>query len=110
MSQVNFRLSEEDMMIIKELADEAGLSVAEYSKRIVKENIAPIRLELAFKLLKEGKIHKKKAWMLSGLNYSEFMIEWTKRDAEDIVPDNAEEKGLQFVLSLELKKNRRDVS
>ena len=42
MSQVNFRLSEEDMTIIKALAEEAGLSVTEYSKRIVKEKISSL--------------------------------------------------------------------
>ncbi len=110
MSQVNFRLSEEDMTIIKALAEEPGLSVTEYSKRIVKEKIAPLRVELAFRLLKEGKIHKKKAWLFSGLTYSEFMIEWTKREAAEIIPENAEEKGLNLLLSLELKKNRRDLS
>jgi uncharacterized protein (DUF1778 family) len=109
MSQVNFRLSEEEFNIIKNLAENAGLSVAEYSKRIIKEKISPIRVEIAFKLLAQGKIHKKKAWLLSGLSYSEFMIEWSKRNAEDILPDQAEEKGLQLALSLELKKYRKDI-
>jgi uncharacterized protein (DUF1778 family) len=107
MTQVNFRLSEEEMFIIKNLAEEAGVSIAEFSKRIVKEKLSPVRVDLAFKLLAQGKIHKKKAWILSGLTYSEFMIEWAKRDAQDIIPDASEEKGLELSLTMELKKFRK---
>jgi predicted HTH domain antitoxin len=104
MPQVNFRLSKDENEIIEYLSAEAGISVAEYSKRIVKERLLDKRLDLAFKLLAEGKIHKKHAWELTGLSYAEFMIEWTKRGAEDIIIGHAEQKGLDLALALEVSK------
>lgn len=107
MSQVNFRLNSDENEILKELAAETGISVAEYSKRLLKENISSKRINIAFKRLAQGKIHKKRAWILSGLTYNEFMIEWAKRGAEDIIPDEIEEKGVEFALNLDTHKYRK---
>jgi hypothetical protein len=107
MKQINFRLQDEESNALQILAEESGMTMAEFAKRKILQDIKPLRVELAFKYLGEGKIGKKKAWFLSGLNYYEFMNEWTKRNAEEMIDDKLEEKGLQVALELDDKELRK---
>jgi hypothetical protein len=67
------------------------------------------KIDLAFQLLKEGKISRKKAWFISGLDYNEFMLEWTKLGAEEtILSDEAIQKGFDLAMRIDLKKYLRD--
>ncbi|NMC04666.1 MAG: ribbon-helix-helix protein, CopG family [Candidatus Lokiarchaeota archaeon] len=104
MAQVNFRVSDDEKAVLDALAKHRGVSVAELAKQAVMQDISRERVNLAFQLLKEGKIARKKAWFLSGLDYHEFMLEWTRRGAEEVIPDEAIEKGFEIARNLDLDR------
>jgi len=103
MEQINFRVSEDEKQVLKVLAEIKGVSITEFVKKIVLKEISPIRVDLAFQLLAEGKLSRKRAWLLSGLTYHEFMLEWEKRHAEEIIPEAIRAKELEIALSIDLK-------
>ncbi len=93
MAQVNFRIDHSLKLIIDEIAKEKGTSVAQIAKSALLNEIEPIRIDIAFRLVKEGKIGRKKAWQISGLDYPGFLKEWSKRKAhENIVGDHIDEE------------------
>ena len=104
MEQINFRVSEDEKQVLKALADLKGISVTEFVKQVVLKEIGPIRVELAFQLLTAGKITRKRAWLLSGLTYHEFMLEWENRHAEEIIPEAIREKELKDALTIDFKR------
>jgi hypothetical protein len=108
MAQVNFRVNEDEKTVLDALAKHRGVSVAELAKQAVLKDISKSRVDLAFELLNAGKAGKKRAWFISGLEYHEFMIEWTKRGAEEQIPDEAERKGFDLAMSIDLHKFLRD--
>jgi uncharacterized protein (DUF1778 family) len=87
MDQINFRIDSEDGEIAKLLAESTGTTLADIARRAFLKEIRPKRVDLAFKILAEGKIGFKRAWKISGLEYREFLLEWAKRDAKEIIPD-----------------------
>lgn len=103
MGQINFRISDDEKMILKLIAQMRGLTMTELVKHNVFDTISQDRVDLAFKLLDEGKIGRKKAWKISGLNGQEFLKEWTRRDAEEKIPDELAEKTLNIALILNSK-------
>ena len=104
MEQINIRIKKEEKQIIKELAAIDGMSVAEFSRRAVLSKISKNRVDLAFRLLKEGKIGRKRAWTLSGLSNMEFLAEWTKRGAEEMTTEELIDQELDIMKSLDIKK------
>jgi len=108
MEQINFRLLKDEKEILSTIARSRGVSVAEFAKNAVLKEITPLRVDLAFKLLEEGKIGFKRAWKISGLTYHEFLIEWSNRGAEEKISQIAEEKGLKAALSFDLKPYFKD--
>ncbi len=104
MSQINFRVDENDKLVLQALAKKKGVSIAEVAKQAVLNEIKALRVDLAFDLLKKGKIGRKKTFLISGLEYHEFLVEWTKRGAEEIIPDEAMQKGIDLALSIDLSK------
>ncbi len=86
MSQINFRIDIDEMSIIKKLAEEKGISVAELAKRALKERLKSDRINLAFKMLVDEKVGFKGAWKISGLEYKEFLSEWVKRGVHETIP------------------------
>ena len=103
MEQINFRVSEDEKQLLKILAENRGTSVPEFVKQVVLKEICSIRIDLAFRLLIEGKITRKRAWILSGLTYHEFMLEWEKRNAKEIIPEAIRLKELETALTIDLK-------
>ncbi|MHA1584358.1 MAG: DUF6290 family protein [Promethearchaeota archaeon] len=101
MGQINFRISEDEKAILQLYAQIKGLTVTELVKNHIFEMISQDRIDLAFKLLEEGKIGRKKTWKISGLNGQEFLKEWTRRNAEEKIPDELTEKTLKFALNLD---------
>nr|MDO8087695.1 hypothetical protein [Candidatus Sigynarchaeum springense] len=108
MEQLNFRISKDEKRVIEAIAAERGVSTAELARRSLLKEIEPIRVDLAFKLLSEGKIGRKRAWTISGLSHNEFLIEWTRRGAEEQIPDEFIEKELDIARSIDLKKFMRN--
>jgi hypothetical protein len=93
MTQINFRIDDSIKLILEIVAKEKGKSVAQLAKESLLKEIEPIRIELAFELLKEGKIGRKKAWKISGLDYPGFLHEWKERNAEEnITSDSIEDE------------------
>ncbi len=81
-----------------------GISVPELVKQVVLKEIGPLRVDLSFQLLKAGKIGRKRTWILSGLSYHEFLVEWSKRGAEEVIPEETAVKELELVKTFDLKK------
>jgi len=86
MSQVNFRIDSDEMAIVKKIAEEKGISVAELAKRALEEKLKVDRINLAFQMLSKEKVGFKGAWKISGLDYNEFLSEWVKRGAYESFP------------------------
>ena len=101
MGQLNFRISDDDKMVLELLAKIQGISVTEMVKSTVFTKISEERVDLAFRLLKLGKIGRKKAWKITGLNGREFLKEWTRRNAEEIISDELAESTLKIALDLD---------
>ncbi|MHA1648396.1 MAG: hypothetical protein ACTSVL_12575 [Promethearchaeota archaeon] len=94
--------------ILATIARSRGISMAEFAKKAVLKEISPLRVDLAFNLLKEGKIGFKRGWKIAGLTYHEFLIEWSNRGAEEKISQIAEEEGLKAALSFDLKPYFKD--
>lgn len=108
MQQINIRISNDEKLILDYIAKIQGTSVSEIAKRAILNEISNVRVDLAFKLLSEGKIGFKKSWIVSGLSYHEFLNEWSKRGFTEEISEEAIEKGNELALSLsveDLKKN-----
>ena len=104
MSQINFRISNENLKVAKMISEITGISLAEIARRAFLSDLKPKRVEIAFDLLKKGKCGFKKAWKISGLEYEEFLSEWTKRDAKEIIPPEIMERHLEWALNYDIKK------
>ncbi len=107
MGQINFRIEEDVKKIIDLIAENRGISTAELAKQATLKEISKIRVEMAFHLLEEGKIGRKRAWKLSGLSTLEFLNEWTERGSEEIISDETRESTLDLIKSLDLSKFKR---
>ena len=110
MEQINFRVSKDERRVIDLLAKIKGISISELAKETVLKDIASVRVELAFDLLKQGKIGRKQTWLISGLSASEFLVEWTKRGAEEKIPDGLVEWELDVAKNLDLGRYMRPSS
>lgn len=102
MEQINFRIKSEEKSIMKWLAESKGISVAEFAKQSVLNDIAGERVEIAFDLVKKGKIGRKRAWTLSGLSHFEFLNEWSKRMIEEMITDEILKKELDIAMEIDL--------
>jgi uncharacterized protein (DUF1778 family) len=103
MEQVNFRLDENEKWVLDLIAKYKGQSVAEYSRSIIAREIRQTRVDIAFQLVKEGKIGFKRSWNISGLSYHEFITEWAHRNAEELIAEETEEHGYKLALKLDPK-------
>jgi hypothetical protein len=103
-SQINFRINKKDLEIYKEIAESEGFSVAELARKALSNNMKNKRVEYAFKQLSKGICGFKRAFILSGLSYHEFMLEWAKRDAKEVIPDHIFEKHLKKAIDYDLSR------
>jgi len=102
MEQINFRLKAEDKRILQQISKFKGISVAEYIKRIVLNDLSAIKIDAAFDLLREGKIGRKRAFFLSGLTYNEFTLELNRRGIQEHTSEEAFERGIEIAKDLDL--------
>jgi len=103
-SQINFRINKKDLEIYKEIAESEGFSVAELARKALFKEMKKERLEYAFKLLNKGSCGFKRAFIVSGLSYHEFMLEWAKRDAKEVIPDHIFEKHLKKAIDYDISR------
>ncbi|MHA1730694.1 MAG: hypothetical protein ACTSU5_02070 [Promethearchaeota archaeon] len=103
MEQINFRVDAGLRDVIRQIAEFKHLSVAEFAKRATMAAIREERVEIAFELVARGKITRKRAWLLSGLSYPEFLVEWSKRGAEEKVPEDLVDSELAVLGKVDLK-------
>ena len=75
MPQINFRVNDDEALFIQAIAEIRGISAPEIAKQALMKTISPLRVDIAFQLLKDGKIGRKHAWKLSGVSYYEFLQE-----------------------------------
>ncbi|MHA1746850.1 MAG: DUF6290 family protein [Promethearchaeota archaeon] len=108
MEQINFRIKSEEKSILQRLAEMRGMSVAQYAKQSVLKEIADERIEIAFNLVKEGKIGRKRAWTLSGLTHLEFLNEWSKRKAEENISEEILNRELDLAMEIDLSNYRKE--
>ena len=104
MEQINFRIFKDEKEVIATLAKKNGVSVAEFVKQAVMREITDVRVDLAFDLLDQGKISRKRAWVLSGLSGFEFRSEWSKRGAEEKIPDSVIKKQFDTIHDLDISR------
>lgn len=107
MRQINFRIDDDGYALIKRLAEERDVSIAEFAKQLVLERVGELRLEVALALYAGGKIGLKRAWRLSGLEYFEFRRALIGRDIEPRYDAELEDKTLTNALSLDLNQFRK---
>ena len=104
MSQINFRINKKELEIYKEIAESEGLSVAELARNALSNKMKKKRVEYAFKQLNKGICGFKRTFILSGLSYHEFMLEWAKKDAKEVIPDHIFEKHLKKAIDYDLSR------
>ncbi len=102
MYQINFRVGEIEKELLEKIADVRCISLAELSKRIVIKELEHIRVDIAFSLMNEGKISKKKAFKLSGLTYYEFMQQGAIRNVTEKIPAGLSESELVAIHELDI--------
>ncbi len=113
MYQINFRVGENEKEILEKIARIKNISLAELSKRFVMKELEQLRVDIAFDLMQEGKISKKKAFKMSGLTYYEFMHEGVKRKVTEKLPEELIESEMNALSKLDitqfLKNNAEEI-
>ncbi|MCF2141794.1 MAG: hypothetical protein K9W44_17205 [Candidatus Lokiarchaeota archaeon] len=107
MAQINFRIDKEIKEIVDIISKNLGISAAELAKQATLKEISRLRVNLAFNLLKAGKIGRKRAWTISGLSTLEFLNEWTKRGVEEVISDETRESSKNLIENFDLSSFRR---
>ncbi|NMC05828.1 MAG: hypothetical protein GYA24_11480 [Candidatus Lokiarchaeota archaeon] len=104
MEQINFRVSKDEKQVIDIIARAKGISTSELAKQTILKDVKSTRIDLAFELLRQGKIGRKKAWIISGLSSHEFLVEWTRRGAEEVMPEDIVDRELEIAKDVDLKR------
>ncbi len=103
MKQVNLRLSEEEYLIVEEIARILDQSVPALLKELSLKELAHIRKKIALDLYTQNKIGFKRAWKISGLSFYEFQQATITAGIEPNIPEEMIDEMIN--LSLHLKKD-----
>ena len=104
MKQINFRLTDEEYQIVKELAKILGKSVPTLLKELGMREINAFRPRLALDLYKNNKIGLKKAWKLSQLPFIKFLELLQKNNIEPNITDELDEKMINLALNISFEE------
>lgn len=107
MAHINFRIDSETKAIMDIISEATGIYAAELAKRAMLKELSILRVNLAFKLLQEGKISRKQAWTISGLSSIEFLNVCTNRRVEEPISEETHFATHDFELRLDPTKFRR---
>ena len=100
MKQINFRLSDTEFERAELLAKALDISVPALLKDVSMKGITHSSVETALNLYKTNKIGLKKAWLLSGLEFHEFLDLLGSRDIEPNISDEMIDEMIEAAESL----------
>jgi len=100
MKQINFRLSDTEFERAELLAKALDMSVPALLKDISMQGITHTSVETALNLYKTNKIGLKKAWLLSGLEFHEFLDLLGSRGIEPSISDEMVDEMIEAAKSL----------
>ncbi len=100
MKQINFRLTEEEYEIIKEIASVMEKSIPNLLKELSLKELTTVRRKIALDLYAQKKVGFKRAWKLSGLSFYEFQQALISAHIEPNIPEELEDKMIAGALSL----------
>ncbi|HME55467.1 MAG TPA: hypothetical protein VKM55_24895 [Candidatus Lokiarchaeia archaeon] len=100
MKQINFRLSETEFERAEMLAKALDMSVPALLKDVSMKGINNASVETALNLYKTNKIGLKKAWLLSGLEFHEFLDLLGSRNIEPNISDEMIDEMIEAAESL----------
>ncbi len=100
MKQINFRLTEEEYEIIKEIASVMEKSIPNLLKELSLKELTSVRRKIALDLYAQKKVGFKRAWKLSGISFYEFQQAIISAHIEPNILEELEEKMIAGALSL----------
>ncbi|NMC07284.1 MAG: hypothetical protein GYA24_18865 [Candidatus Lokiarchaeota archaeon] len=100
MKQINFRLTDAEYSRIDLVARSLDTTVPALLKDLGLKGISNVSVEIALNLYKGGKAGLKRAWMLSGLEFHEFLARLQERNIDPVIPDSLVDKMIENVEAL----------
>ena len=100
MKQINFRLSEGEFERVELLAKLADKTVPALLKEISMKGLTNASIEMALNLYKTNKVGLKRAWMISGLAFHEFLDLLANRGIEPNISDEQIDEMIDAAKSL----------
>lgn len=103
MKQINFRLSDQEYKNFEEMAKILKKSVPSLIKEISLNELNKLNRDLSLELYKKGQIGFKKAWLLSGLDFMEFINLLVENKIEPNIPDDLDNKMIESALNTSIE-------
>ncbi len=100
MRQINFRLTDAEYERVDIVARGLDTTVPALLKDLGLKGLAHTSVEIALNLYKAGKVGLKRAWILSGLEFHEFLALLQEKDIDPVIPDTLVDKMVENVESL----------
>lgn len=96
MKHVNFRLTDAEYHRVDLVARNLEATVPALLKDLGLKGNTNVGIEIAMNLYKGGKIGLKRAWMLSSLEFHEFLALLQESDIEPVIPDSLVDKMIEM--------------
>jgi uncharacterized protein (DUF1778 family) len=91
MKQINFRLSDREYDRLELAASLLDKSIPSIIKEFTLKEIDAAIVEATLELYKKNKVGLKRAWILSGLSFHEFLDLLSERGIEPSIPDSLDD-------------------
>ncbi|MEX2680563.1 MAG: hypothetical protein Q6373_003130 [Candidatus Sigynarchaeota archaeon] len=100
MKQINFRLTDAEYERVDMVARSLDTTVPALLKELGLKGLVHASVEIALNLYKAGKVGLKRAWILSGLKFHEFLALLQEKNIDPVIPDTLFDKMVENVESL----------
>ncbi len=100
MKQINLRLTEEEFLVVEQIAKILKQSVPALLKELSLKELTQIRKKIALDLYSQKKIRLKRAWKISGLSFYEFQQAVISAGIEPNVPEEMVDEMINLALNL----------
>ncbi len=100
MKQINFRLTDAEYERVDIVARSLNTTVPALLKDLSLKGLVHTSVEIALNLYKASKVGLKRAWILSGLEFHEFLALLQEKDIDPVIPDTLVDKMVENVESL----------